>query len=63
MLRREQPGRVPAGCLFPNEKTLELGAELQVRATPTIYFADGSRVEGSISARRVEEKLASIQSG
>ena len=63
MLRREQPGRVPAGCLFPNEKILELGAELQVRATPTIYFADGSRVEGSMSARRVEEKLASIQSG
>ena len=22
MLRREQPGKVPAGCLFPNEKIL-----------------------------------------
>lgn len=62
MLRKERPDAPSAECVFPNDKILELGAELKVRATPTIYFADGSRVEGAIPAQGMEEKFAAIQS-
>lgn len=62
MLRKERPDAPSAECTFPNDRILELGAELKVRATPTIYFADGSRVEGAIPAQGMEEKFAAIQS-
>ena len=60
MLNKQRPEPAPAGCAFPNDKILELGSELQVRATPTIFFSDGSRVEGSIPKEALAEKLESI---
>jgi len=58
-------GKVPAtaaeSCTAtPNEKVLELGRKLKVSGTPTIFFADGSRVPGAVDAKTLEAKLASI---
>lgn len=58
-------GKVPAtaaeSCaVTPNEKVLELGRKLKVTGTPTIFFADGSRVPGAVDAKTLEAKLASL---
>ncbi len=60
MVDRKRPPTAKPGCSFPNDEILKLGEELQIRATPTIYFADGTREEGSIPPEALEEKLASI---
>lgn len=57
-------GKVPAtaadSCMTtPNEKVLELGRKLKISGTPTVFFADGSRVPGAIDAKALEAKLAS----
>lgn len=60
MVEGKRPALAPPGCAFPNDEILKLGEKLQIRATPTIYFTDGSRVEGSISSDEMEKKLAAI---
>lgn len=62
MVERKRPPTANPGCAFPNDEILQLGEKLQVRATPTIYFADGTREEGSIPPKVLEEKLESIKS-
>ena len=37
------PQRRP-GCTAPHEEILELGKKLKVTGTPTIFFADGTRI-------------------
>lgn len=59
-------GKIPAtaaeSCAAtPHEKVLELGKKFKVTGTPTIFFADGSRVPGAIDAKMLEAKLASIK--
>lgn len=61
MVERKRPPAAKPGCAFPNDDILKLGEELQIRATPTIYFADGTREEGSIPPEALEEKLDSIK--
>lgn len=50
-----------AGCTTPHEKILDLGRRLKVTGTPTIFFADGTRIPGAIDAQGLEAKLATIK--
>ena len=43
------------------DKVVELGKKYRVTGTPTIIFADGSRVPGAIDAKTLENKLAQIK--
>ncbi len=40
------------------ERNLALGRKHKITGTPTLFFADGSRVPGAISAQQVEQHLA-----
>ena len=51
----------PASCETPNDEVLELGHKLRISGTPSIFFADGSRIPGAIDAKTLEAKLASIK--
>lgn len=50
----------PANCSAPNEQVLELGKRMKITGTPTIIFADGSRIPGAIDAKALEAKLNSV---
>lgn len=43
------------------ERNLEFGRKLRVTGTPTIFFADGTRVPGAIGAERIEALLKEAQ--
>lgn len=55
-LRKKVP-TAPATCDNPVEKTLELGRMLGVRATPTLFFQNGERVQGGLSAAALRVRL------
>ena len=40
------------------ERNIEFGKKHKITGTPTVFFADGSRVPGAISAQQVEKYLA-----
>jgi thiol:disulfide interchange protein DsbC len=61
MLKNKQPAPAPAGCSTPHEKILALGQSMKVTGTPTIFFADGSRIPGAIDLKGLEAKLATIK--
>ena len=50
----------PAACAAPNEKVLALGQKLKVSGTPTIFFADGTRIPGAIDAKGLEDKFKTV---
>ncbi|ACR27629.1 DsbC family protein [Burkholderia glumae] len=43
------------------EKNLALGRSLNVRGTPTIFLADGTRLPGAVSADELNNALASVK--
>jgi len=47
-----------AKCDNPVQKSLAFGQKLNIRGTPTIFFADGSRAPGFIPAAQLEQALA-----
>ncbi|MDB5777435.1 MAG: thiol:disulfide interchange protein [Herbaspirillum sp.] len=51
---------VRATCTAPNQEVLELGQKLKVTGTPTIFFADGSRVPGAIDAAGLEKEFKRV---
>ncbi|MFA9217847.1 MAG: DsbC family protein, partial [Sphingomonadaceae bacterium] len=51
----------PASCANPNDAVLALGRKLNITGTPSIFFADGSRVPGAIDVKTLEAKLSSIK--
>ena len=55
------PGRdlvdPPAQCPNPFDRNLALAERLGVRATPTLLFADGQRIEGATDATDIEMHL------
>src|SRR5690606_25260750 len=61
MLNSKLPPTAPANCSTPHEKVIELGRSMKVTGTPTIIFADGSRIPGAIDAKALEAKLSSIK--
>lgn len=52
-------GKVPASanCDHPTDKVVALGRKLNIRGTPTLFFADGSRVPGYMPAAQLEKTL------
>ena len=62
MVRDKPPGAAPAKCdTDAIARTVEFGKKHRITGTPTLIFADGSRVPGAINAQQVEQRLASIK--
>lgn len=62
MLNGKPAPTAPANCSAPHDKVLELGKRMKITGTPTIIFADGSRIPGAIDAKALEAKLNSVGS-
>jgi thiol:disulfide interchange protein DsbC len=59
MLRETQPQPAAASCdATALARNVEFGKKYKISGTPTMIFADGSRVPGAISAQQVEKFLA-----
>ncbi|WP_459616611.1 DsbC family protein [Bordetella sp. 2513F-2] len=58
-------GRAPAAadCSVPVDKLLALGQRLMVRGTPTLFFADGSRISGALPLEMLQARLDGRQGG
>jgi thiol:disulfide interchange protein DsbC len=54
--RAKVPSASP-GCPNPVDKVLELGRKLGVNSTPTLYFANGERFSGGLSAADLRSLL------
>ena len=56
-------GRQPkdAECETPIQANLALGRSLMVTGTPAIFFEDGSRLNGAMPAKALEEKLIEVE--
>ncbi|MBW3512107.1 DsbC family protein [Janthinobacterium sp. NKUCC06_STL] len=52
----------PAQCAHPLDRNLALASKLGVQGTPTLFFADGARETGFISASEIEAHLAQAAS-
>jgi thiol:disulfide interchange protein DsbC len=50
-----------ADCSTPNDKIVALGRKLHITGTPSIFFADGSRIPGAVDAKTLEAKLSSVK--
>lgn len=52
-------GKAPASadCDHPTEKVVALGRKLNIRGTPTLFFADGSRAPGYMPLTMLEKAL------
>ena len=64
MVRDQPASALPAanGCdVTAIARNVELGRKFKINGTPTLVFADGSRVPGAIGAALVEEHLAKIK--
>ena len=52
------PSSVTSACdVAAVARTVEFGRKHKITGTPTLLFADGSRVPGAISAAQVEKYL------
>lgn len=60
MLRKTAP-KAAGSCKNPVDKIVRYGQEKQIKGTPTLFFADGSRVPGAIPQDQIEAKLAKAQ--
>ena len=59
MLRNEPVGKADASCdVSAVARNIEFGRKHKITGTPTLVFADGSRVPGAIGAAEVEKLLA-----
>jgi thiol:disulfide interchange protein DsbC len=58
MLNGKPAATAAAGCTTPNEKIFALGQKLRITGTPTIFFADGTRVPGAMDRQALEARLA-----
>ncbi|ARP97233.1 DsbC family protein [Bordetella genomosp. 13] len=55
MLRGKTPPN--KSCDAPTEQVVELGKRLMVRGTPTLFFANGSRVSGAMPLDQLQARL------
>lgn len=55
MIEGKQPGS--ASCDHPTEKVTAFGRKMNIRGTPTMFFADGSRVPGYMPVAMLEKAL------
>lgn len=58
MLKNEPPAKADAGCdATAIARNVEFGRKHKITGTPTLIFADGSRVPGAIAAPEIEKLL------
>lgn len=60
MLRGVLPVAAPT-CNNPVDKVVELGNRYKVNGTPTIFFADGTRMAGAMPADKIEQRLVAAR--
>lgn len=56
-----QAAQGPEGCITPLPQIAELARRLRIAGTPTMIFADGTRIAGAVSARTIDETLDAVQ--
>lgn len=62
MVRDKAPGATPAKCdTDAIARNVEFGKKYRITGTPTLIFADGTRVPGAIPATQVEQRLAAVK--
>ncbi len=60
MVREQQPSA--ANCdVSAIARNVELGRKHKITGTPTLIFADGSRVPGALNAQQIEKMLSDIK--
>jgi thiol:disulfide interchange protein DsbC len=57
---REQPPAAANCDTSAITRNLELGRKFKITGTPTLVFADGSRVPGAINAQQIEKLLGDV---
>lgn len=60
VLHRIEPKASP-DCDNPVDKNLAFGDSKRIRGTPTLFFADGSRVSGALTIDQLEKRLAKAE--
>jgi len=58
---RDQPAAKASCDTTALERNLDFGKKHKITGTPTVFFADGSRVPGALSAQQVEKLLAAAK--
>ena len=58
---RDQPPAKGSCDTAALTRNVEFGRKWRINGTPTLVFADGSRVPGAISAQQIEQKLAEVK--
>lgn len=61
MLNGKLPAKAAASCNDVHDKIFALGRSLKITGTPTVFFADGTRIPGAIDAKGLEQKFASMK--
>ena len=61
MLNGKVAVAAPAACTSPNDKIFALGQKLHITGTPTIFFADGTRIPGAVDGKGLESKFATLK--
>lgn len=54
----EPTAAAATSCEHPIERNLALARQLGVNGTPTLFWADGTRIEGFVTRTVIEERLA-----
>lgn len=62
MLRDQLPGAVACDTAALT-RNLDFGRQHRIGGTPTLIFADGSRVPGALTAQQIEQRLAAADKG
>ena len=62
MLNNTAPVAAPT-CDTPIDKILDFGRRQRITGTPTVFFADGSRVPGAMSLAQLQKQLAQVSGG
>ncbi len=60
MLDGVKPAAAPTCDTGAIQKIVDLGRKLRVNGTPTIFYADGTRVGGAIPVAKLEEQLKTV---
>jgi thiol:disulfide interchange protein DsbC len=60
VLHRIEPKASP-DCENPIDNNLAFGDSKRIRGTPTLFFADGSRVSGALTIEQLEKRLAKAE--
>lgn len=58
MLEGKAPAAAAADCKTPLQDNVALGRKLDVRGTPTMFFADGTRAPGALPLAQIEARMA-----